>query len=231
MKHKRIMLILVLLGFSTGLTAQSYRNKQLALISYNYNIHQNIKPQFDEFAYLFPDTKDPKIDKTISILKNNTWFILKDGLEEKTGMYIFPINAHGKDFKYDVYEFPEMTINKALRKGTSKYYIKVDVTISAFSSKADKGYGSIASKDTTKNLNELPEGSLIPVVTIEVTTYTREGIIPMQKVVGSATVTEPWIISTSTFEGLKKGEKLDLNNPNSIMGLVNTAITNLLGKF
>lgn len=231
MKNKRIMLILVLLGFSVSLTAQNYRNKQLALISYSYNIHQNIKPQLDEFAYLFPDAQESKADKTIATLKNNSWQILKERLEEETSMYILPITAHGNDFKYDEYGFPDMSINRALRKGNSRYYIRVSVTIATLSNKADKGYGTTVNKDTTQNPKAIPEGSLVPEITIEVTTYTREGILPMQKVVGSAIATEPWVISPSTFDGLKKGEELKLNDPNNIMGLINSAITNLLGNF
>lgn len=231
MKNKGIMLLFVLLGFSVSLAAQSYRNKQLALISYSYNIHQNIKPQLDEFAYLFPDTQESKADKTIATLKNNSWQVLKERLEEKTGMYILPINAHGNDFKYDDYGFPNMSINKALKKGNSRYYIRVSVTIAAQANKVEKGYGSIVNKDTTNTSNAIPEGSLVPVITIEVTTYTREGLLPTQKAVGSAIATEPWVISPSTFDGLKKGEELKLNDPNNIMGLINSAITNLLGNF
>ena len=231
MRNKKIILVLVLLGFSVSLTAQNYRNKQLALISYSYNIHPNIKPQLDEFTYLLPDLQEPKTDKTIAILKNNSWQILKERLEEETNMYILPITAHGKDFKYDEYGYPNMTINRALRKGNARYYIRVSIAIAAYSNKTDKGYGTTVNKDTTKTPEAISEGLLIPEITIEVTTYTRDGILPMQKVVGSAMATEPWVISPSTFDGLKKGEDYKLDDPNNIMGLINSAITNLLRNF
>ncbi|HPF93424.1 MAG TPA: hypothetical protein PLV65_05795 [Tenuifilaceae bacterium] len=226
-----ILSLAILLGLTSKLSAQNYSNKQLALISYEYNIHQNIKPQFDEFAYLFPEPKEKKADKTTGLLKEKTWYLLKERLEEGTGMYILPLNAHGNDFKYDAYGFPEMNINRAIRKGNSKYYIKIDVTISAYSTKAETGYGSKTSKDSIENEDNISENAIIPEITIEVTTYSNEGIIPMQKVTGKAIADEPWEISVKTFDGLKKGETLKLNDPHNIMGLINSAITNLLENF
>ena len=220
-----------LFGITSKLAAQNYSNKQLALISYEYNIHQNIKPLFDEFAYLFPESKNKKADKTTGLLKEKTWYLLKERLEEETGMYILPLNTHGNDFKYDVYGFPEMNINRAIRKGNSKYYIKIAVTISAYSTKAETGYGSKTSKDSAENFEDILEGAVIPEITIEVTTYNHKGIIPMQKVSGNSTAEIPWVIGKHTFEGLTKGETLKLNDPLNIMGLLNSAITNLLENF
>ena len=53
----------------------------------------------------------------------------------------------------------------------------------------------------------------------------------MQKVAGKAIADEPWEIGSKTFDGLKKGETYKLNDPHNIMGLINSAITNLLENF
>lgn len=229
--NKRFCLLILSLILLTPLmgVSQNYTNKQLALISYGYNIQQGIKPQFDEYSHLFSGLGSNKVDRVISSLKTNTWILLKERLEEETGMYILPVDAHGRDFKYDPYGFPNMSINNAIRKGSSQYYLKIGVTIADYAKKGGTGYGSTPKKD--KDNTEQKQNTIQPEVTIEVITYTKNGIIPMQKVIASAVAEEPWVLEDSVFVGLKMGEPFDLESSNNIMWLVNEAITNLLRKF
>ncbi|PKP38888.1 MAG: hypothetical protein CVT98_04370 [Bacteroidetes bacterium HGW-Bacteroidetes-15] len=216
------------IGLTTNTTAQSYRNRQLALISYDVNISQSLKVLLDEQAHLFPDVENRKADKIIAQLKERSWYLIKDRLETETEMYILPLNAHGKSFSYDVYGFPEVQINKALRVGTSKYYIKVDLSLSSVSYQKESGYGSRPSQVDSSEIIVAEEGSVIPQVTITVTTYTDKGIIPMQKVSGSITVPQPWVISEEIFTGLINRNEFSLEEPTTIMGLINMATTELL---
>lgn len=230
MKKRTFHLTLILVCFSTILTAQNYTNKQLALISYNYTVLQNIKPQFDEFSHLFSGIGGPKVDKVISALKTNSWILLKERLEEETGMYILPIDAHGREFTYDEYGFPNMSINKALRKGSSPFYIKIAVTIADQSGKSEKGYGSAPKKDA-KTADPIDKQAVLPAITIEVTTYTKNGIIPLQKVIGTAVASEPWVLNDASFQGLKLSEPFNLDEPQNVMSLFNQALTNLIKNF
>lgn len=229
--NKRFFLIILSIILFHPLTSisQNYTNKQLALISYGYNVQQGIKPQFDEYSHLFSGLGGTKVDRVISSLKTNTWILLKERLEEETGMYILPVDAHGRNFKYDSYGFPNMSINNAIRKGSSQYYMRIGVTIANFAKKGGTGYGSSTKRG--KNSSELIQNNIQPEITIEVITYTKNGIIPMQKVIASAVAEEPWLLDDSIFVGLKMGEPFDLESPNNIMYLVNEAITNLLKKF
>jgi hypothetical protein len=187
----------------------------------------------DEHAHIFPEVDNKKADRIIAQLKERSWYLLKDRLETETEMYILPLNAHGKSFKYDDYGYPDMSINKALRVGTSKYYIRVELTLSSESLKKDSGYGSWASQETDSAEVDIvfEEGSIIPKVEITVTTYTDKGIIPMQKVSGSVSVSQPWIISEEVFTGVINRDEYPMNETTTIMGLINVGVTELIKNF
>lgn len=231
MRQRVLFLILLFLTSSLGVSAQKYRNKQLGLISYGYIVNPTVKSKFDEYAYLFPDSKNSKTDKVISTLKVHTWLLLKELLEEGTEMYILPIDAHSNVFKNDPYGFPNVTINTAIRRGNSRFYLRVVVNINAPVNKTERGYGSLVKKDTSLSDKELEEGAFYPEISVEVTTYNRNGILPVQKVTGSASPSTPWVISEDTFKGLIKGQEADLNDEETFLGLLNRAIKKLVANF
>lgn len=227
-----IFLLAISLGLSSHSYSQGYWNKQLALISYDVSIGQSLKVLLDEQSHLFPETESKKADRIIAQLKERSWYLIKDRLESETQMYILPLNAHGKSFSYDVYGFPDISINKALRVGTSKYYIKVDLELSSVSYQKDTGYGAVASEsDSSEIVIETNEGDIIPKVSITVTTYTDKGIIPMQKISGSATVQNPWVVSEDIFTGLVNRKEFSLEEPTTILGLINLATSDLIKNF
>ena len=232
MKLSRItFLFILILGVLNHTFAQSYRNRQLAVISYNVSIHQSLKVMLDQQAHLFPDVENRRADKIIAPLKERSWVLVEDRLEEGTGMYILPLNAHGKNFSYDVYGFPEVAINRALRVGTSKHYIRVDLTISGTSARKDTGYGSRpAARDTSANEGEV-EGDVTPQVSITVTTYTDKGVIPLQRVTGSATAAQPWFINEDIFTGIANPKDWSKGDTSTIMGLINAALDDVMKNF
>lgn len=232
MKFSRLTFItLLILGVLNQSFAQNYRNRQLAVISYNVSIHQSLKVMLDQHANLFPDVENRRADKIIAALKERSWVLIEDRLEAGTGMYILPLNAHGKSFSYDVYGFPEIAINRALRVGTSKHYIRVDLTLSATSARRDTGYGSRpAARDTSTNEGEV-EGDVTPQVSITVTTYTDKGVIPLQRVTGTATASRPWFINEDIFTGLANRKEWSKEDTNTIMGLINAALDDVLKNF
>lgn len=61
----------------------------------------------------------------------------------KLEWYLLPLDAYGNKFTYDNYGFPDVGINKALNKGQSKYYAKIDIDFGEF-------FGKIHYKITTR---------------------------------------------------------------------------------
>jgi hypothetical protein len=223
-----IILICALQGQSQK---QFYKNKQLTLIAFNLSIENDVKPYFDSQSHLFPEVENKKADKKISLLKEKIWYLIESRLVGQTEMYIFPINSHGSSFKYDVYGFPDVSINKALKDGSSKYYFKVDLTIGSNLKYDEKGYGSKppVKKNDTEDLD--PKTSILPVISIEITTYNDKGILPVHKFTGSASASNPWVLSEDVFNGVINRKEYNKEDSNYLLGLVNLALTSLLKKF
>jgi hypothetical protein len=224
--------ILLIFGTFNVASSQSFRNKQFALITFNYNIHQSLKNTINEHSNLFPEVEDKKADRIISKFKENTWLLLEDRLQTEVGMYILPLNAHGRSFKYDVYGYPTVSINKALKDGSSKFYLRIDLTINATSTKGDTGYGARSqSRDTSINFDEIPANAIIPQVTITASMYNDKGIIPLQKLTGTYTARAYWLITEDSFNGIVNKKEFNPEQSDTFMGLINLAITDLISKF
>lgn len=222
-------LILFATASSFAQTTQ-YQSKQFTLISFNYQISNDLKSKFDQFEQLFPETERRKADKVISPAKEITWYLLKARLEKETGMYILPINSQGDKFKYDAYNFPSLSINRALKKGTSRYYMKVDIMVSSGIAKSETGYGANP-KNKTNALDLKGNNDLcLPSVTIELTLYNDKGILPIKKETGTAIASEAWDLSEESFTGIINRKEYDRNRTNTLLGLTNTAITKLFNR-
>lgn len=224
--------VFILLSASTAFAqTQKYQNRQLALISFSYNITKDIKPYFDVYNELFPDVENKRADRIIAAAKEYTWYMLKARLEAETGMYILPLTSHGNTFKYDEYNFPNVTINRALKNGSSRYYLKVDLTISSSIPKGEMGYGAKPSTDTTFMEGLDQENACLPVMNIEVTLFNDKGILPIQKVSSLVTATAPWVMGEDIFKGLINREEFNSEDTNTLLGLTNVCISKLLRQF
>lgn len=227
MKKLTISLLILFAFVNSFAQSKSYQSKQFALISFNYQISKDLKPQFDQFQHLFPDTENKKADKVIGPAKDITWYLLKDKLEKETGMYILPINAQGNKFRYDAYNFPDIKINRALKKGTSRYYIKVDLTVSSNTSQKDTGRGTTGTnEDSVQNSENL----CTPSITILLTLYNDKGILPIKRESGMAVATEGWEMSEEIFTGIANRDEYDPESTNTLLGLTNAAIRKLLNR-
>jgi hypothetical protein len=231
MRRIAITIILSICSIIALGQTQRYQNRELALISFSYYIDSSIKSHFDTFGHFFPETENNKADRIIAFLKEYTWYFLKGRLESELGMYILPINAHGNSFKYDIYNFPNVTINQALKRGESKFYLKIDLSIISAIPKKEMGYGARPTEDTTIYEAFDLENSILPKITIEISTYNDKGILPLHKHTGSAEATSPWLISEDIFKGLINKQEVNTNETNTLLGLTNVCITSLIKKF
>ncbi|RPH30274.1 MAG: hypothetical protein EHM93_16060 [Bacteroidales bacterium] len=200
--------------------SQKYRNKEVSLISFNISIHPDTKKYIDQFESHFQAVKNVNADKIISKIKEQAWGSLVDSLQQEIGMVILPISTFGSKIGYDAYNFPDVNISKAQRIGYSKFYLKIDlgigpevITNQSFKSK----------NDSTLQKQKLKEGEIKPVVTLTITCYPANGIIPVGKYVGSAQASTIWSSeSPSILDGLvNTNSKTDMS---TLMSLINEAI-------
>jgi hypothetical protein len=208
----------------------NYRNKQFVIISFNISIHQQVKEKLDALERYFPDIENPKADKIISKITDFTWILLEERLERETGMYILPLNTSGKDFDYDVYNYPNTSINKAIRRGTSKFYLRIDVLIEPEMTQT-LSIGSVtrARKDSFVTASDSTENKgFKPRIVINFTSYSNQGILPIEKFTGSFTATNPCIFEAKALDGIINDN--NYKESNALSFLINEAITDLIAK-
>ena len=231
MKKLFVTICIVIISLALQAQSQKYQNRQLALIGFSYDINKEIKPDFDKFADQFPEPENRKADRIIAKAKEYTWYMLKARLEQETGMYILPLSSHGRSFKYDEYNFPDNSISRALKKGNSRYYMRVDFSISSGIPKGEMGYGAEATTDTSALKGVGIENACLPIINIEVTIYNDKGIIPIQKLSGKAKAETPWEMGPSIFNGLINKKEFNREGTDTLLGLTNCAISKLLKQF
>jgi hypothetical protein len=214
------LLILAIAPYASGTI--NYRDKAITLISFDVNINSETKRFLAKFENLFQSTSKPDADKIISRIKDLAWGTFVDTIQDNVGMIILPLNTLDSSIGYDVYGFPSVNIGKAQKKGTSKYFMKIDLQIGP---EPTQPIGTIK-KDTSSQFIKLKEGEIRPMVTIIVTTYSNNGILPIGKYTGSALSPYAWEANNDTILDGMVNENLSTNQ-STLMNLIIQAITNL----
>ncbi|MFC2104915.1 hypothetical protein ACFLS4_06145 [Bacteroidota bacterium] len=113
-------------------------------------------------------------------------------------MEILPINTFMRNVKYNDYGYPNTNIRDAIRKGDSRFYFKVDAKLESLTK--DK-------RDESPELFEDIDYSIVyPELTVEITVYNNEGIIPVAKWLGVSTPKYPLTINEYLLKGFDNTE-------------------------
>ncbi len=178
--------------------AQKYRKKETTLISFKIYITPDYMAKFSEYSNLFRKPVKPGVNRITSHLTSDIWDMVKQKLTSDVGMLILPIDAYGNKFNYDQYGFPDVSINKALQRGNSKLYIKVDVEISPeFESK----YLTKSSSDSSTQLVQLTYNEIKPKITIKMNIFNDKGVVPVANCIGEAVSSKVITLNDKYFDG------------------------------
>lgn len=218
-----VLLATVFFITNTQVIAQKYRNKEVALIAFKVNIDPGYHAKFSEYAHLFREPVKPQQDRIIGHLTADIWDIIKQQLTNDVGMIILPLDAYGNKFSYDQYGFPNTSINRALQKGNSRFYISIEVDISPeFSSK----YITKTSADTSPQVIQLANNEIKPRVIIKMNIYNDKGIIPVANTKGEALESKIITLNDKYFDGFVN---TNINSPyETLYKLVNQAVKELV---
>ncbi len=214
-----IVSILIVMPFKG--VSQKYKNKEVSLISFTISIHPETKIFLDQFENQFQSVKNNNADKIISKIKEQAWGSLVDSLQQGMGMIILPISTFGAKIGYDAYNFPDVSITRAQRIGYSRFYIRIDLAIGPEILPPNSSFKT--KNDTALQKLKIKEGEIKPVVTLTITCYPENGILPVGKYIGSAQASTVWISeNASILDGLVNTDvKTDLS---TLMSLINEAI-------
>ncbi len=230
MSLNRLSVIALFLFIGLSLSAQNIRNKQFSLFSYNLNISNDFSEEITELEPFMDNIKtynDPGNEKIKAILVHIIYYTLKDKLESELEVEILPINTFMRKVKYDDYGYPKTNIRDALRKGDSRFYFKVEVNIESLTKKKRD--------DNPELFEDIDYNVCYPELTMEVTVYNNEGIIPVAKWLGVTTPKYPLAINNYLLKGFDNTEMKILpaeeNQTDNLYLMLDRAIYNTIQDY
>lgn len=201
MRYKNIFLIILVSFLINTSYGQKLENKQFTLLSYNLNISDDITDELSELESYVDGIKtynDPGNNKLEAIFVHIIYFTLKEKMEEQLGVEILPINTFLRKVKYDDYGYPKTNIRTALKKGYSKYYFKVDAKVESITESKKK--------ENADQFEGIDHPVIIPQITLNITVYNKEGVVPIFKWEGSSESKYPLAIDEYLLKGFDNKE-------------------------
>ena len=227
---KYIILTLLSVFLAVALYGQNIVNKQFTLLNYDLNLTtefredlQNLEPFFNSVEVHNKDSDD----RLKAIMIHHIYYHLQENLEDDLEINILPINTFMQKVKYNDFGYPKTHINKALRVGGSRYYFKLDVTFDSMT------------EERKKNDPKLEGDIFFPTITINITVYNDEGVIPVEKWHGEKITYQPYELNKRLFRKfvepseLPPPPKLEENEKEqqSLFELYDSALTELINNF
>lgn len=171
MKLKKGLLFSWISLFSLLSHAQDFSYQQFTLIGYSIDLSDDFQEAGEKLAQTLDNTSYP--DKLQGFFAHQTYSQLVRLFEKELNIYVLPVNSLGKKARYDDLGYPEISIQKAIREGSTKYFLKVDVNIQLDNqSMKVKGYNPA-------------DGYAQPVVAINVSLYNTKGYVPVKTATGT----------------------------------------------
>lgn len=216
---KKILFSALFIFLAAVTLAQNYTNKQMALIHYTLKIsetfREEVRPLQGYLQSVEVHNKDAD-DRLKAVLIHHLYYNLTPQIERQLEVSILPINSFMQAVKYDKFGYPSTSIGRALRKGDSPFYFKLDVTLDS------------RTEEKKEAQPDLPDGKIFPIFTIDITVFNDEGIIPVDKWHGEATAEEGMPVEKAFFgEFTKQRPAL---GETTLSSLYDQAVTNLINQ-
>ncbi|MGE0089225.1 MAG: hypothetical protein AB7S50_07095 [Bacteroidales bacterium] len=231
MKIKYAVLVIVLFILSlSSLNAQKIANKQFSLLSYDLAISNDLAEELkdlDSYVKSIKVYNTPESDKLKAVFIHNLFYTITDELKHDLSIEILPVNTFLNKVKYDIYGYPQTSIQQAMRKGNSAYYFKLQVKLESNTKKL--------SQEKPDLFKDLTYKTIVPVVTINITVYSKQGVLPVDTWNGTYTTEIPLEINEYLLLGFDNKDiesPTDEANPlNNFYYILHKAIDNLIQDY
>lgn len=187
MKLKFTFLVLFIVLIAPVLSAQRYAKKHFTFFSYNIYLDEHVRLHLsglDNQVQIKTEGKQNKID---ALLYHNIYNIVTKNLTDSLEIFFLAPNSLSRKAKYNLYGYPDISIQKAIRLSDTKYFLKLYVNIE----------NDLFDKDEKR----YPEGTFKPIVKIVAEIYSKEGFNPIQVVEGIAEASQPVFLKPSFLVG------------------------------
>ena len=222
------LLFIVGLLISQLTYGRDYTDRQFAMFDIEFSISKDFREEMEaieDYIDGLADFQNRTKDALKSALIHHMYYYMEERLEREVELDLLPVNTFLNEVKYDDYGYPRSSVREALRVGYSDYYIKVDFKLE-----------SITGKQREVN-PELFEGIdyavTMPQMTIDITVYNDEGIIPVDNWTGVAAANAPIPITNDFLKGYD-GREVEINpeaqKDEKLYLLFDRAISHMINK-
>ena len=225
---KRLILITLVFIIALNAKSQNITNKQFALINYELEIsdefRDDMKPVKKFLKTVEVHNKDTD-DKLKALMVHHMYYHLAEELENNLEIVILPINTFNQSVNYNDFGYPKEKISKIQRIGDSPFYFKINVNI-----------GSLTEEKMKMN-PKLKGDITFPLITVDITVYSNEGIIPVFKWHGEKAAYKPFEVNERFFRTLVKENQLpdkpeqQKKEQESLFKLYSLAVSNLIENY
>lgn len=185
-KYLSLLTFSFLFLFSTF--GQKYAKNQFTCFSYKVEIEDRVLQEFQKIESKINYNTAKNQTKVEAMLVHGLYNLATTVLADSLSIFILPPNSFANDIKYNVYGYPEINIQKALRLSDSKYFLKIFATI-------DNNIFDLNGK-------KLPATDFKPQITLKIDIYNKYGYLPIQTSESKASAIQPITFSQGFFAGL-----------------------------
>ena len=169
--------------------AQRYAKKQFTNFSYTVNIDEKFRQNLSRVESLVQLNVDSKQNKIDALLIHSLYKVVTRVFTDTLEFFILPPNSLTDKAKYNIYGYPDITIQKAIRLSDTKYFIKIHAYLE----------NEIFDKDNKR----YPEGIFKPKVRIVTELYNKDGFNPIEVSEGISTTSAPIDVTQGFVAGLE----------------------------
>lgn len=209
MKIKTLLFLLVLsLAQTQNIFSQRIEGKTFTLFNYNMVLDVEFK---QTISILESNITNPtyKGDKLSEAFTHITYAEIKDKLENGKSVFILPANSFQDKIKYDEYGYPQITIQKAIKKSDTRLFVKIYVfyKIESFGDQDDM---------------------IKPKVSIVVDFYNDLGYIPIKKFKAEAISDTYMKVNKEFLYGFDRKIKKENPDTKTLIDILNKAIDSIV---
>ena len=164
MNKKIFLLCLAFTSCGLGLPQKKLNNSQVTLISYKCSVDSRTDRELSNYDSYINCNPPKGYDKVGEMMSESIYSMVKDRLESMLNVYMLPINSFMDNATYDALGFPEIGIQKAIKKGDTKYYLKIIANIES-------------------EFTELPnsnDSGIKPKIKVILEVYNKDGYVPIK---------------------------------------------------
>lgn len=203
MQTKKHFLLIIIVLFSTTLFGQNIKNKQFSLFSYELSISKDLVEELSELESFVDGIKtynDSGNEKLKAIFVHTLFYNLKDNLQNELEMEILPVNTFMREVKYNDFGYPKTNIREALKKGYSRFYFKIEVDFESILKEKRE--------DNPELFKDINHSVTYPQISMKITVYNNQGVIPVAKWSGSSTAKYPLAVNKYLLKGFDNTEMI-----------------------